>query len=65
MALRREAIIRRLTAEGVMTMNRELTLPPYPRYIAVVSSSKAAGYQDFINHLTDNAYGYVFKPRAV
>jgi exodeoxyribonuclease VII large subunit len=62
MALRREAIIRRLTKEGVMEMNRELTLPPYPRYIAVVSSSKAAGYQDFINHLTDNPYGYVFKP---
>ena len=61
MALRREAIIRRLTAEGVMEMNRELTLPPYPRYIAVVSSSKAAGYQDFINHLTGNPYGYVFK----
>ena len=62
MALRREAIIRRLTAEGVMTMNRDLTSPPYPRYIAVISSSKAAGYQDFINHLTGNPYGYVFKP---
>ena len=62
MALKREAIIRRLTAEGVMGMNRELTLPPYPRQIAIVSSSKAAGYQDFINHLTGNSYGYVFKP---
>ena len=62
MALKREAIIRRLTAEGVMGMNRELTLPPYPRHIAIVSSSKAAGYQDFINHLTGNSYGYVFKP---
>lgn len=62
MALRREAIIRRLTAEGVMEMNSELTLTPYPRHIAVVSSSKAAGYQDFINHLTGNSYGYVFKP---
>ncbi|MFZ2287103.1 MAG: exodeoxyribonuclease VII large subunit [Bacteroidales bacterium] len=62
MALKREAIIRRLTAEGVMGMNRELILPPYPRYIAIVSSSTAAGYQDFINHLTGNSYGYVFKP---
>lgn len=62
MALRREAIIRRLTAEGIMEMNRELELPPYPRHIAVVSSSKAAGYQDFINHLTGNSYGYIFKP---
>jgi exodeoxyribonuclease VII large subunit len=62
MALRREGIIRRLTADGVMTMNRELFLAPYPRNIAVISSSKAAGYQDFINHLTNNPYGYVFKP---
>jgi exodeoxyribonuclease VII large subunit len=62
MALRREGIIRRLTADGVITMNRELPLAPYPRNIAVISSSKAAGYQDFINHLTNNPYGYVFKP---
>jgi exodeoxyribonuclease VII large subunit len=62
MALRREGIIRRLTADGVMTMNRELPLAPYPRNIAVISSSKAAGYQDFINHLINNPYGYVFKP---
>jgi len=62
MALRREAIIRRLTAEGVISMNKELSLPPYPRNIAVISSSKAAGYEDFINHLFHNAYGYVFAP---
>jgi exodeoxyribonuclease VII large subunit len=62
MALRREGIIRRLTADGVMTMNRDLPLEPYPRYIAVISSSSAAGYQDFINHLTNNPYGYVFVP---
>jgi exodeoxyribonuclease VII large subunit len=60
MALRREAIIRRLTAEGVISMNRELTLAPYPRNIAVISSSRAAGYQDFVNHLTSNPYRYVF-----
>lgn len=62
MALRREGIIRRLTAEGVFTMNRGVPLSPYPRNIAVVSSSKAAGYQDFINHLINNPYGYVFSP---
>ena len=62
MALRREAIIRRLTAEGVLTMNRGVPLTPYPRNIAVVSSSKAAGYQDFINQLINNPYGYIFRP---
>ena len=62
MALKREAVIRRLTEDGVISMNRELELPPYPRHIAVISSSKAAGYQDFINHLSFNPYGYVFVP---
>lgn len=61
MALRREAIIRRLTAEGVLSMNSGLPLTPYPRNIAVVSSSKAAGYEDFINHLVNNPYGYAFR----
>lgn len=61
MALRREAVIRRLTAEGVLSMNAGLPLAPYPENIAVVSSSKAAGYQDFINHLLANPYGYAFK----
>lgn len=61
MALRREAIIRRLTAEGVLSMNSGLPLTPYPRNLAVVSSSKAAGYEDFINHLVNNPYGYAFR----
>lgn len=61
MALRREAVIRRLTSEGVIAMNQGLPLALYPRNIAVVSSSKAAGYQDFANHLLNNPYGYVFK----
>ncbi|MCU0457946.1 MAG: exodeoxyribonuclease VII large subunit [Bacteroidales bacterium] len=60
MALRREAIIRRLRSEGVFTMNAGLPLNPYPRNIAVISSSQAAGYQDFVNHLSDNPYGYFF-----
>ncbi|MCU0377965.1 MAG: exodeoxyribonuclease VII large subunit [Bacteroidales bacterium] len=63
MALRREAIIGRLTAEGIITMNRELDLAQYPRNIAVISSSGAAGCHDFINHLANNPYGYVFVPK--
>ena len=60
MALKRQMIIRRLEEEGVFTMNRELTLPVVPQRIAVISSGNAAGYTDFINHLTKNSYGYVF-----
>lgn len=60
MALRREAVIRRLTSEGVISMNAGLTLTPYPRNIAVISSSRAAGYQDFITHIVNNPYRYLF-----
>jgi exodeoxyribonuclease VII large subunit len=63
MALRREATIRRLTEEGVLNMNRELPLAPYTRYVAVISSSGAAGYRDFTEHLVNNPYGYVFRTR--
>ncbi len=60
MALKRQMIIRRLEEEGVFTMNRELTLPAVPQKIAVISSGNAAGYTDFINHLSKNSYGYIF-----
>jgi exodeoxyribonuclease VII large subunit len=60
LALRREAIIKRLTAEGVIDMNKNLSLPLYPRRIAVVSSQQAAGYQDFVMQLRSNKFGYVF-----
>lgn len=59
-ALKREAVIRRLRQEGVISMNQELDLPAYPRRIAVISSQGAAGYDDFLKHLHGNSYGYVF-----
>jgi exodeoxyribonuclease VII large subunit len=60
MAIKRQQIIRRLEQEGVFTMNKDLELPLCIRRIAVISSAGAAGYTDFINHLTLNSYGYVF-----
>ena len=59
-ALKREAVIRRLKQEGVISMNQELSLAPYPRRIAVISSRGAAGYDDFLKHLHNNSYGFVF-----
>jgi exodeoxyribonuclease VII large subunit len=60
MAAKRQAIIRRLEEEGVSGMNKELDLPLAPQRIAIISSRNAAGYADFINHLTGNSYRYVF-----
>ncbi|MCX6301412.1 MAG: exodeoxyribonuclease VII large subunit [Bacteroidia bacterium] len=60
MALKRQMIIKRLEEEGVFTMNKELFFPLLPQRIAVISSKGAAGYSDFINHLTKNSFGYIF-----
>jgi exodeoxyribonuclease VII large subunit len=60
MALKRQMIIKRLDEEGIFTMNKELFFPLLPQRIAVISSKGAAGYSDFINHLTKNSFGYIF-----
>ncbi len=63
LALRRREVIRRLEEAGVLTMNQELSLPPVPQRIAVISSATAAGYQDFTNQLEKNPYGFSFYHR--
>jgi exodeoxyribonuclease VII large subunit len=60
MALQRRNTIARLEADGVFDMNRELPFPELPQRIAVISSEQAAGYQDFVQHLDGNDYGYRF-----
>lgn len=60
MALQKQKIIERLMEEGVMDMNKDLELPLPCRKIAIISSSTAAGYGDFIDQLLNNPYGYIF-----
>lgn len=60
LARQRQETIKRLEAEGLLTANKELELPEVPQRLAIVSSATAAGYQDFIHQLQNNAYGYSF-----
>lgn len=60
LAQKRAEIIKRLEDEGVIGMNKELSFPIVPQKIAIISSETAAGYQDFINQLENNSYGYTF-----
>ena len=55
--------IKRLEDEGIFNMNKELSFPLVPQKIAVISSQNAAGYKDFMEHLNNNPYGYVFYTR--
>ena len=61
MARKRQEIIRKLKAEGVFDLQKELQLPLFCQRIAVISSQTAAGYGDFCNQLTDNPYGFLFE----
>jgi exodeoxyribonuclease VII large subunit len=60
LAMKRQLVIKKLEQEGVFSMNKELDFPVCPQRIAIISSKNAAGYSDFINHLIQNSYGYVF-----
>ncbi len=59
-ARQRQLIIKRLTEEGVIGLNKELQIPLLPQRIAVISSATAAGYGDFCDQLMNNKYGFVF-----
>jgi exodeoxyribonuclease VII large subunit len=61
MARKRQEIIRKLKAEGVFDLQKELLMPLFCQRIAVISSETAAGYGDFCNQLSDNPYGFQFK----
>lgn len=57
---KKKEILNRLQKEGLIDLNKGLSLPLVPQRIAVISSPTAAGYGDFINHLENNIYGYKF-----
>lgn len=60
MALRRKEIIRQLTEEGMIDMNKELEMPILPQRIAVISAAGAAGFGDFCHQIENNEWGAQF-----
>jgi exodeoxyribonuclease VII large subunit len=57
---KRKEIIFRLQQEGIFGMNKELPFPLLPQRIAVITSPTAAGYEDFVDQLTQNKKGFPF-----
>jgi len=57
---RRIEILSKLDKDGVLNMNKELDLPIAIQKIAIISSSTAAGYEDFTNQLNNNNNKYKF-----
>ncbi|HDK41645.1 MAG TPA: exodeoxyribonuclease VII large subunit, partial [Nitrospirae bacterium] len=60
LAVRRKEILERLAKEGLKDRNKALEFPLVPQRIGIISSPAAAGYEDLMSHLKDNAYGYRF-----
>lgn len=60
MERQRQEILKRLTDEGIIDMNKQLPWPDVPQRIAIISAAGAAGYGDFINQLQGNTYGLQF-----
>ncbi len=61
LTLRRQQILKMLEDDGVADMNKDLEMPLVPQRIAIISSPTAAGYEDFMQQLNKNPYGFAFK----
>ncbi len=61
LARKKAEIIERLTREGVIDMNKQIEFPLVPQRIAVISSSTAAGFGDFLNTLSNNIENFHFE----
>lgn len=60
LALHRQQIIKQIKEMGLFDRNRQLPFPLVIQRVAVITSLQAAGWQDFREHLQNNAYGYTF-----
>lgn len=61
LARQRQLTILRLQEDGVMDLQRALTIPSLPRRIAVISAADAAGYGDFCHQLLSNNSAFLFR----
>lgn len=59
--MNRQKILEQLKQKDLLDKNAQVPLPSVIQNVAVISSETAAGYQDFVQQLTHNAYGYDFQ----
>lgn len=59
-AAQRQQTIESLFEKGLLGANKDKELPVVLQRLAVISSATAAGFQDYVQHLDENKYGYYF-----
>lgn len=55
---KKKAVLEQLLKEGILEKNKEHKLPKVIQRIALVASPNTSGYEDFLNQLKKNSYGY-------
>ncbi len=60
MEKKRLETIKKLEEDGIIDMNKKVPFPDVPKRIAIISSSSAAGYQDFMHQLENNPREFRF-----
>src|SRR5690606_803257 len=58
LAMRRDVLLRQLTAEGVAGRNAQLDIPLVPLRVGVVTSRQADGWRDFHTNLNESGLGF-------
>ncbi|MCX2837775.1 exodeoxyribonuclease VII large subunit [Salinimicrobium sp. MT39] len=61
LAKQRAEAIKKLIAEDIFDANKQQPLPQLPKTIAIISVNSSKGYQDFINVIENNPWGYQFQ----
>lgn len=59
-ARRKAQVIKKLEEDGIIEMNKMLSVKSLCKNIAVISAEGAAGYGDFCHQLLNNKYGYAY-----
>lgn len=57
---RRRQTLEKLEKNGLLDMQKALSLPDLPYSLAIISAENAAGYRDFMRHLHENPQGFCF-----
>lgn len=58
LALTREAILKKLSIEGLLRKNAELPFPLLPLHVGLITGEKTAAYQDFCTQLEKSPFAF-------
>jgi exodeoxyribonuclease VII large subunit len=61
MALQRRQILVQLEEKKLLHKNKSISLSPVLQRFAIITSDRAAGWQDYLQHLETNIFGYKFQ----